>query len=917
MKEPLTTGSAGAISSNRYLVAAPYIVLALTLTVTLIFWYLYDASLKNRALHVYNERTDDISSRIIGRMHSNEQILRGGAGLFNTNNEVSREQWRRYVSTLKLEENYPGIQGVGFSKWITPDKKEEHISSIRKEGFPEYSIRPEGERPAYTSVIYLEPFDWRNQRAFGYDMFTETVRRNAMEKAIESGETSIAARITLVQETDRDKQNGMLMYLPVYRQGMPVDSVEKRRSAIFGFVYSPIRVKDFVYATLGSTPEDIAFEFYAADTEQSDALMFSSVAAGKPTLPHDYQPLHQNRKIFEAYGRKWLITFKTLPPFTVELNRSASSAVLTGGILISLLLTQIVFMINAARRREFEAARSIAESESHFRSYYELGLIGMAITSMEKGWVQYNDRLCSMLGYSREELSSISWDQMTHPDDLAADEAQFNRVLRGEIDGYSMDKRFIRKDGLTVQTAISVKCLRKQDGSPKHFVAMVQDIGERKQLQDALQRHIITLTQPLDDSSDIQFSDLFDLGELQQIQDAFAEATGVASIITTTEGIPVTRPSNFCRLCSDIIRKSEKGLANCIKSDMELGRCNPTGPIVQPCMSGGLWDGGASITVGGRHVANWLIGQVRNEAQDEAEMLEYADKIGVDRELFRGALAEVPTMSKERFDKVALALFLLANELSLKAYQNILQARFIAERKRYVTDLQQKNAELERFTYTVSHDLKSPIITIKGFTGTLEKDLKLGRYERMEGDLKRVSDAADKMNDLLHDLLQLSTIGRVVKAQEQVDMNLLADDVLAQLDGPLKNRNLTVEVQQGLPSLFCDRQRMAEVLQNLIENSINYMGEQAAPQIRFGAREEDGENIFFVQDNGIGIDEKYHLIIFGLFNKLDTKSGGTGVGLALVKRIIEVHEGRVWVESEGVGMGSRFCFTIKERNNER
>ena len=261
----------------------------------------------------------------------------------------------------------------------------------------------------------------------------------------------------------------------------------------------------------------------------------------------------------------------------------------------------------------------------------------------------------------------------------------------------------------------------------------------------------------------------------------------------------------------------------------------------------------------------------------------------------------------------ALLSYLLAKTVIRQAatYTADLEKEII-ERQQFEKELQQKNAELERFTYTVSHDLKSPIITIKGFTGSLQKDLVKGNYERMAGDLKRVSDAADKMNDLLRDLLELSTIGRVMKAPEPVDMNLLVTDVLAQLAGPLKSRNLTVAVQPDLPTVECDRHRMAEVVQNLLENAINYIGDQAEPKILFGMWEEDGVNTFFVQDNGIGIDEKYHRVIFGLFNKLDSNSGGTGIGLALVKRIIEVHGGRVWVESEGEGMGSRFCFTIKE-----
>ena len=269
---------------------------------------------------------------------------------------------------------------------------------------------------------------------------------------------------------------------------------------------------------------------------------------------------------------------------------------------------------------------------------------------------------------------------------------------------------------------------------------------------------------------------------------------------------------------------------------------------------------------------------------------------------------------KQAHDKLDLAKLQLEEKVAERTFElqeKIKQLQQSEEglRMREV-ELVRMNRELERFTYTVSHDLKSPIITIKAFTGSLEKDLLAGNYQRMAKDLKRVSDAADKMVGLLRDLLELSTIGRVINTPEPEDMNLLVDDVLAQLAGPLKNINLTVEVQAGLPKVLCDRRRMAEVLQNLVENAINYIGDQAEPRIEIGVRNEAGENIFFVQDNGIGINKKYHQLIFGLFNKLDANSQGTGVGLALVKRIIEVHGGRVWVESEGVGKGSTFCFTV-------
>jgi PAS domain S-box-containing protein len=180
---------------------------------------------------------------------------------------------------------------------------------------------------------------------------------------------------------------------------------------------------------------------------------------------------------------------------------------------------------------------------------------------------------------------------------------------------------------------------------------------------------------------------LFDLGDIQHIQDLFSDATGVASIITHPDGKPITRPSNFCRLCNEIIRKTDSGRSNCFKSDAEIGKPSPSGPIIQPCLSGGLWDAGASIIVGGKHIANWLIGQVKNEEQDYHKMLKYANEIGADKKDFMDALDEVPVMSKEKFEKVAKMLFAFASEISSRAFQNKQLEQSIQDRKKVELDL--------------------------------------------------------------------------------------------------------------------------------------------------------------------------------------------------------------------------------------
>ncbi len=196
-----------------------------------------------------------------------------------------------------------------------------------------------------------------------------------------------------------------------------------------------------------------------------------------------------------------------------------------------------------------------------------------------------------------------------------------------------------------------------------------------------LRERVAALTAPLEGGESLRLEDLIDLNEIQALQDAFADATGVASIITDVKGVPITRPSRFCRLCLHVIRATPRGLANCIASDAAMGR-RVDGPTLRPCLSGGLLDSGASICVGDRHIANWLIGQVIDEASDPQHLLDYADVIGADREEFRAALADVTRMPRERFESVGRALFLFAGTLSRLAYHNHQQARHIAERER-------------------------------------------------------------------------------------------------------------------------------------------------------------------------------------------------------------------------------------------
>ena len=261
-------------------------------------------------------------------------------------------------------------------------------------------------------------------------------------------------------------------------------------------------------------------------------------------------------------------------------------------------------------------------------------------------------------------------------------------------------------------------------------------------------------------------------------------------------------------------------------------------------------------------------------------------------------------------DALKIAAGILSAAIQRQEADAALQ-RELGARKELIEELRSKNEELERFTYTVSHDLKSPLITIRGFLGFAEKDALAGSFERMQSDFTRIREATDKMQRLLSELLELSRIGRLMNPLAPTPLEAIVREALEATEGCWRARGIQVELAPALPVVHGDRARLTAVLQNLIDNACKFMGDQAEPRITIGVRGTDraGNPIVFVQDNGIGIDPQYHDRVFGLFDKLNAQSDGTGVGLALCKRIVEVHGGRIWVESQA-GRGAAFCFTL-------
>ncbi len=309
-----------------------------------------------QALHdEFDFRASEVVAEINTRMAKYEQILEGAAGLFAASSSVERAEFAEYVRTLRLEDKYPGIQGVGFALRVAPPDKAAHVAAVRAEGFPGYDIQPAGERDVYTSIVYLEPFNWRNQRAFGYDMYAEPVRRAAMERARDTDRVWISGKVRLVQEIDQNAQAGFLMYLPVYRAQAPHRTVDERRANLLGWVYAPFRMDDLMKGILGRHFGEISAVL--------DLKIYDDNAAGEPALMFDSNgqmgrasPAFRVAQILPLFGHQWRLEISSLPAFDARLRADRANFIALSGTIGSVMLALVVWLLVTGRMRALALA---------------------------------------------------------------------------------------------------------------------------------------------------------------------------------------------------------------------------------------------------------------------------------------------------------------------------------------------------------------------------------------------------------------------------------------------------------------------------------------------------------------------------------------------------------------------------------
>ncbi|MBL9205653.1 MAG: CHASE domain-containing protein [Opitutaceae bacterium] len=460
---------------------APYLVLVCSLGLTVALWQVTRAASHQRGQSLFDQRSGEIVARVNRRLHDDEQVLRGGLGLFEANGVVTRDEWRRYVAALRMDEVFPGIEGVGFAAWLKPEERDLHVRLVRAEGFPDFDVHPAGERDHYSSVVYIEPFDWRNQRAFGYDMYTDPVRRAAMQRACDTGEAALSDRVILVQETEHETQGGVLMYVPVYHGDSVVHTVEERRAALVGFVFSPIRLGDLIHDTLREMPANIDFTI---SDPHSESLYHGEARA------LDRTPQFQSHQSMEVFGQIWNFSFASTPAFEASVNANRETWLLGAGALVSGLMTLLAFLLRSTRQR---IERALHESErfadaafdaltSHVCVLDEHG----TILAVNRAWRQFAaanppcpHNACEGANYwaaCTDSTGSVGAEASAFAEGAQA-------VLRGERDHFVQEYAC---HSPTEERWFLVRVTRFAGTGPRRLVIAHESITERRQAERAL-----------------------------------------------------------------------------------------------------------------------------------------------------------------------------------------------------------------------------------------------------------------------------------------------------------------------------------------------------------------------------------------------------------------------------------------------
>ncbi|MFZ2492664.1 MAG: PAS domain S-box protein, partial [Thermoanaerobaculia bacterium] len=931
-------------------------VVIASLLLTLLGTWVAGRYADNSEQHRFLSSSEQLRLLIAHRVHEYALLLRSGAGFLDARGEVTNEEWKRFADRVAGDDRYGGLSGIGFIDPVPSERLGEYLSAVRAQD-PTFTVRPEGNRADYYLIRTVEPRS-RNSEAVGFDVGSEPNRRRAADQARDTGTPRISRRIVLIQF--EQESEGFLLFVPVYRTGMPLGSVEERRAAFVRWVYAPLRVVDLLRAI--PVPEGL-------DLRVSDAKPGVETLLYRSPGWTDGPVRHRTSDIITVFGRPWTVETQAVRGYAVP--RREQQIALVSGLVVTMILAFLVLALTSTRRKALAIAErmtvALRESESRVRSIVD-HVADALVTFPADGKVEsFNIAAERVFGYKPSEIVGKNISSLIPAIDTAP------------RDGEMIRTNGIRKDGTTISVELAVSDIEEKGG--RVAVAVVRDISERaateRLVRESEQRlkHIVDtavdiiyrtdaqgrfvfvnapaekiLGYPLKEIVGRVYLELIRADHRQGALDFYRKQMreGISTTyfefpVVTGSGEEVWIGQNVQPIVSDgqvtgfhavardittrraaeeelrhqlsYIRAIMRSLGEGVCTTDDEGRIthmNPAAEAMIGVRSEEAFGRYCHTVLGLRQSDGTLV-----EAEDSplVSVLEGGDSVNLDDHLIT------------RGDGTTLAAFCTASPIldGGQVIGSVIAFHDITERKRLenvlasARDAAVASARLKsEFLANMSHEIRTPMNGIMGMLEIL-LDTKL-EVEQRDLALTARSSAASLLA-IINDILDFSKIeaGKLTFDIHAFDIAESVESVVELLRADARKKGLEIAslVYGDVPrTLRGDAGRLRQVLTNLIGNAVKFTEEGEIVVRVKKLAETDGRVTlrFTVTDTGVGIDAATRQRLFNAFTQADgsmtRRHGGTGLGLAISKQLVGMMNGSIGVDSE-VGRGSTFWFTAE------
>lgn len=872
---------------SRFSHATKYILLGGLLVITFFLAWESWATSKKEDQRRSEELTKEITHDITAYLRSYVLILQGLAGTVIASEDVSRSEWKAYCDYRDITTQFPGVVGVAFAKIIRPDDLDKHIQEVRAEGFLDYTVWPSGNCEICVPVVFIEPFDEENRRAFGYDMFSEPTQREAMELARDSGLVVLSGGITLIQEVLEKAQRSFTLYIPVYTNGAVPKDLKTRRSAISAFVCGAVRMENLIQKVSANYGDRMAFKIYDGREISPDTLLCDSLAGEVERS----QPHFSSQQTIEQYNHFWTFAFSTRPELEKTFAKHSVAGIIIFGSFISLLSFLLLRTYEKIKERALGLAQEITltlqQREEKLRqtvrqSELILKAVGDGVYGVDLmgKTVFVNPVAARLLGYSPEEILGQSLHSLIHHtradgSSYLVDECYSNIAIRESRTMSVSDEVFWHKNGTSFPVEYTTTPLLGDDKQPIGAVVVFRDITKRKQTEDELLKYRARLERAVQQSNfELKKSE----GHLKSIIENL-----VYSLITITEdGIITTfNPAAeklFGYKASEVVGRNVKLLAaepHRSHHDEYLKRYRDTG------------------------IAN-IIGSGREVIAERKDGTTFSADLSV---------------SEFRFDNNRVFTGIIIDISDRKRVeQALLSAKSAAEAA---------NEAKSSFLANMSHEIRTPMNAILGFAQVLERDHSLTTLQADH--IHTIIRSGNHLLSLINDILDLSKVeaGKTTANLSIFSLHDFLDEVELIFHSRAHGKEIqfTLNRHPDLPThIFSDATKLRQIFGNLVGNAVKFTdaGEVFVRVKAEPVKAEPGSDsvlmflIVEVEDTGPGISEQDLPQLFSSFQQAAAgiKAGGTGLGLVISRGFAQLLGGDISVSSQ-VGKGSIFRLQIK------